>query len=129
MTRTIQPTPVPPAPDPDPADTAPYLWTRLQIVEERVRQAVALRRAVDPDPDDPYRGQYLAPAAAARILDAPHDAALPPLGPAGPRPARRSRSSPRASRWRRSTWTCSWSPWRRTWTPASNGSTATSTTT
>lgn len=86
MTQTIQPTPVPPAPDPDPADTTPYLWTRLQIVEERVRQAVALRRAVDPDPDDPYRGQYLAPAAAARILDAPHDAALPPLGPAGPPP-------------------------------------------
>ncbi|MFD9515816.1 AAA family ATPase [Streptomyces sp. NPDC059979] len=65
--------PVDPAPAPAPADTTPYLWQRLRIVEERVRRAVALRRTADPDPDDPYRGQYLTPDAAARILDARHD--------------------------------------------------------
>ncbi|WP_405792791.1 ATP-binding protein [Streptomyces sp. NBC_00029] len=80
-----------PAPDPDP-DTGPasgpapgplpYLWARLRLVEERVRQAVALRRAVDPDPHDPYRGQYLTPEAVARILDAPHGPGLPALAPA-----------------------------------------------
>lgn len=64
----------------------PYLWARLQLIEERVRQAVALRRAVDPDPDDPYRGQYLTPEAVARILDARHDPGLPPLSPADPPP-------------------------------------------
>lgn len=53
-----------------PADVDP-LWTRLRVVEERVRHAVAIRRAADPDPDDPYRGQYLTPEAAARILDEP----------------------------------------------------------
>ncbi|MFG2120611.1 ATP-binding protein [Streptomyces sp. NPDC048710] len=48
-----------------------HLWTRLRVVEERVRHAVAVRRAGDPDPDDPYRGQYLTPEAVARILDTP----------------------------------------------------------
>ncbi|GHB59652.1 ATPase [Streptomyces cirratus] len=66
------------------AHPVPYLWTRLRLVEERVRQAVALRRAVDPDPDDPYRGQYLTPEAVARILDPGHQADLPPLDPDGP---------------------------------------------
>ncbi|MEV1085200.1 ATP-binding protein [Streptomyces sp. NPDC050211] len=47
------------------------LWARLRAVEERVRHAVGVRRAGDPDPDDPYRGQYLTPEAAARILDEP----------------------------------------------------------
>ncbi|MFB6714578.1 MULTISPECIES: ATP-binding protein [unclassified Streptomyces] len=45
------------------------LWQRLGYVERRVRQAVADRRAIDPEPDDPYRGQYLTPEAAARILE------------------------------------------------------------
>ncbi|MCX4691731.1 ATP-binding protein [Streptomyces sp. NBC_01408] len=62
------------------------MWARLQLIEERVRQAVALRRAVDPDPDDPYRGQYLTPEAVIRVLDAPHGPALPPPAPAGPPP-------------------------------------------
>ncbi|WUH78922.1 ATP-binding protein [Streptomyces sp. NBC_00435] len=62
------------------------MWARLRTVEERVRQAVALRRAVDPDPDDPYRGQYLTPEAVARILDARYDPGLPALAPAGPPP-------------------------------------------
>ncbi|MFD8980885.1 ATP-binding protein [Streptomyces sp. NPDC059564] len=67
-----------------PAHATPYLWTRLRLVEERVRQAVALRRAVDPDPDDPYRGQYLTPEAVARVLDGGHGPGLPALGPDGP---------------------------------------------
>ncbi len=56
--------------DPLPAAIDP-LWTRLRAVEERVRQAVGARQATDPDPEDPYRGQYLTPDAAARILDEP----------------------------------------------------------
>lgn len=64
-----------------------HLWTRLRLVEERVRRAVAVRRGADPDPDDPYRGQYLTPEAAARILDEPggldvpgHEPWQPPAG-------------------------------------------------
>ncbi|MEV3889166.1 ATP-binding protein [Streptomyces griseoincarnatus] len=56
--------------DPLPAAVDP-LWTRLRAVEERVRHAVGARQAKDPDPEDPYRGQYLTPEAAARILDEP----------------------------------------------------------
>ncbi|MEI5035477.1 ATP-binding protein, partial [Streptomyces sp. S1A(2023)] len=71
------------------------LWERLGRVEQRVREAVAARRAVDPDPDDPYRGQYLTPEGAARILEtrdaftpvpAYEDGALPDAAaPAGSR--------------------------------------------
>ncbi|MEU9253944.1 ATP-binding protein [Streptomyces sp. NPDC048270] len=71
---------------PAPAGPDPHLWERLQCVEERVRRAVALRRAVDPDPDDPYRGQYLTPDAAARLLDARHDPGPPEPAPADPPP-------------------------------------------
>uniref|UniRef100_UPI00357137C5 AAA family ATPase n=1 Tax=Streptomyces spinoverrucosus TaxID=284043 RepID=UPI00357137C5 len=63
------------------------VWTRLRLVEERVRHAVAVRRDADPDPDDPYRGQYLTPEAVARILDEPgglevpgHEPWHPPAG-------------------------------------------------
>ncbi|MGW0756870.1 AAA family ATPase [Streptomyces sp. NPDC002814] len=59
-----------PAVEPLPAAIDP-LWARLRAVEGRVRHAVGVRRAGDPDPDDPYRGQYLTPEAAARILDEP----------------------------------------------------------
>ncbi|MFE4797056.1 ATP-binding protein [Streptomyces sp. NPDC056708] len=52
------------------------LWERLIHVEQRVRHAVAARRAVDPEPDDPYRGQYLTPEAAERIV-ASRDAFAP----------------------------------------------------
>ncbi|MFB7178116.1 hypothetical protein ACFCYI_10465, partial [Streptomyces sp. NPDC056257] len=82
MTHTIRPETAPAAP----ADTTPHLWTRLRLVEERVRRAVELRRAVDPDPDDPYRGQYLTPEAAARVLDGPHGPGLPALAPDAPPP-------------------------------------------
>ncbi|RKT12252.1 ATPase family protein associated with various cellular activities (AAA) [Streptomyces sp. 1114.5] len=54
-----------------PAPTGPdHLWERLHRVEQRVRTAVRERRADDPDPDDPYRGQYLGPEAVERILAA-----------------------------------------------------------
>ncbi|WP_406012057.1 ATP-binding protein [Streptomyces sp. NBC_00984] len=57
----------------EPADTPAAviedLWEQLIHVEQRVRNAVALRRAADPQPDDPYRGQYLTPEAAARIVE------------------------------------------------------------
>ncbi|WKX16185.1 ATP-binding protein [Streptomyces sp. NL15-2K] len=66
--------------EPAPADRE-HLWTRLRAVEERVRRAVAVRRAVDPDPDDPYRGQYLSPEAVARILDEPGGLDVPPHEP------------------------------------------------
>lgn len=80
MTYTIEPLTggEPGTERPGPPDA---LWTRLAAVEARVRDAVAARRAVDPDPDDPYRGQYLAPDAAARILDAPGGLGLPPAEP------------------------------------------------
>ncbi|MEU8973350.1 ATP-binding protein [Streptomyces monashensis] len=57
------------------------LWDRLRLVEERIRYAVATRRAVDPDPDDPYRGQYLTPEAVRRILDEPGGLDIPVYDP------------------------------------------------
>ncbi|GAB2719826.1 ATP-binding protein [Kitasatospora kifunensis] len=62
-----------------------HLWDRLRRVEQRVRAAVRERRADDPDPDDPYRGQYLSPEAVERILAAPASAgrAGASLGDAG----------------------------------------------
>ncbi|WP_327365937.1 ATP-binding protein [Streptomyces sp. NBC_01217] len=69
------------------------LWERLIHVEERVRHAVAARRAADPEPDDPYRGQYLTPEAAERIV-ASRDAFTPvPAYGSAPSP-----NSPRGSR-------------------------------
>ncbi|WP_328958243.1 ATP-binding protein [Kitasatospora purpeofusca] len=82
MTRTLEPEAATTTPAP-----AAYLWTRLRVVEERVREAVAIRRALDPDPDDPYRGQFLTPEAVARVLDEGHRPAPPALpGPDAPPP-------------------------------------------
>ncbi|MFD4658600.1 ATP-binding protein [Kitasatospora sp. NPDC058444] len=79
----------PPAPD--------HLWERLHRVERRVRAAVRERRADDPDPDDPYRGQYLGPEAVERILAASatahRGAADPGDGPAPPPGSRLGRLS------------------------------------
>jgi Winged helix domain, variant/ATPase family associated with various cellular activities (AAA) len=47
-----------------------HLLARLALVESRVRRAVALRRAGDPDPDDAFRGLYLSEAAVDRLLAA-----------------------------------------------------------
>ncbi|MFJ4503038.1 ATP-binding protein [Streptomyces sp. NPDC088864] len=62
------------------------LWARLGEVERRVRYAVALRREADPEPDDPFRGQYLTPAAAERVLES-RDAFRPVPGPGPDDPA------------------------------------------
>ncbi|WP_439673984.1 ATP-binding protein [Embleya sp. MST-111070] len=67
-------------------DGSRELWERLARVEERVRRAVAARHAVDPDPDDPYRGQYLTPEAVERILESP-SAFLPTANRDGPTPS------------------------------------------
>jgi predicted nucleic acid-binding protein len=80
VTYTVEPT------APAGTEATPYLWRRLRAVEERVRRTVAARRAVDPDPDDPYRGQYLTPEAAERLLDEPGGPDLPPLPSADPPP-------------------------------------------
>lgn len=72
-----------------------HFWTRMRLVEQRVRTVVAARRATDPDPDDPYRGQYLTPEAVERILASPAtplpvptDDGAPPAAPTGTRLAR-----------------------------------------
>ena len=45
-----------------------HLLGRLAVVEERVRRAVAGRRELDPQPDDPFRGLYLSEEAVERVL-------------------------------------------------------------
>ncbi|MEU3838704.1 ATP-binding protein [Streptomyces sp. NPDC028635] len=69
------------SPVPSESGGAEGLWGRLAVVEERVRRAVAGRRAGDPDPGDPYRGQYLTPEAVARLLDEPGGLDVPPHEP------------------------------------------------
>ncbi|MCB5168482.1 AAA family ATPase [Streptomyces bambusae] len=54
-----------------------YLLGRLARVEARVRRAVAARRAVDPEADDPFRGLYLSDEAVQRILDGPGADSVP----------------------------------------------------
>ncbi|WNI33916.1 ATP-binding protein [Streptomyces sp. ITFR-6] len=56
------------------------------MVEERVRRAVEDRRTGDPDPDDPYRGQYFTPEAITRILDEPGGLGVPAREPWRPAP-------------------------------------------
>ncbi|MFE6667211.1 ATP-binding protein [Streptomyces sp. NPDC057697] len=75
-----------PEPADGPARVVGDLWERLVHVEQRVRSAVALRRAVDPHPDDPYRGQYLTPEAAERIVESRDAFAPVPSYGAGPVP-------------------------------------------
>ncbi|MFE5967311.1 ATP-binding protein [Streptomyces sp. NPDC056463] len=73
----------------DPAGLT-HLWARLARVELRVRDAVADRHATDPNPDDPYRGQYLTPEGAERLLRAPaafHPGPGAAAGPADAPPA------------------------------------------
>jgi hypothetical protein len=47
-----------------------YLLGRVGVIECRVRALVTARRAVDPEPDDPFRGLYLSEAAVTRLLAA-----------------------------------------------------------
>lgn len=55
-----------------------YLLGRVQLVEGRVRELVALRRAGDPSPDDPFRGLYVSEETVEQLLTAT-TAAVHPL--------------------------------------------------
>ncbi|MFJ9823882.1 AAA family ATPase [Streptomyces sp. NPDC101160] len=58
------------------------LLARAQELELRIRRAVEARRAVDPDPDDAFRGLYLTEEAVERLLAGPRVLpAEPPLPP------------------------------------------------
>lgn len=56
--------------------SAGYLAGWLGLVDERVRVAVAARRAVDRSPDDPFRGLYLSDEQVDRLLHGPNPATL-----------------------------------------------------
>ncbi|GEA89751.1 AAA family ATPase [Cellulomonas cellasea] len=56
-----------------------HLLGRAATVEERVRDLVARRRAVDPQPDDPFRGLYLSDDAVDRLLAGPRPGPAPGL--------------------------------------------------
>ncbi|HSO93025.1 MAG TPA: ATP-binding protein, partial [Candidatus Dormibacteraeota bacterium] len=45
-----------------------HVLGRLELIEARVRAAVARRKAVDPDIDDRFRGLYVSPAHVERLL-------------------------------------------------------------
>ncbi|OFE15414.1 ATPase [Humibacillus sp. DSM 29435] len=49
------------------------LMGRMSFVEKRIRTLVELRRAGDPQPDDPFRGLYLSDDAVDRLLRAESD--------------------------------------------------------
>ncbi|HEV2784630.1 MAG TPA: ATP-binding protein [Actinophytocola sp.] len=46
-----------------------HLFDRLAGLERRIRDAVAMRRSVDPNPDDPFRGLYLSDDAITALFD------------------------------------------------------------
>jgi hypothetical protein len=54
-----------------------HLLGRLQLIEARVRRAVAWRRADDPNPDDGFRGLYISADQVERVLADAHLAAPP----------------------------------------------------
>jgi hypothetical protein len=58
--------------------SATYLLGRLQVIEHRVRFAVARRRQQDPAPEDPFRGLYVSDDLVDRLL------ANGPVSGAGP---------------------------------------------
>ena len=45
-----------------------HLLGRVGAIEDRIRRLVAARRAVDPQPDDPFRGLYLSDETVDRLL-------------------------------------------------------------
>ncbi len=60
---------VPPRPDEEGSPAAAgHLAARLALLGDQVRAAVAARRAVDPDPDDAFRGLYISEGDADRLL-------------------------------------------------------------
>lgn len=57
-------------------DSLGHLLGRAALVEQRIRQLVAERRADDPAPDDPFRGLYLTDEVIDRLLDGDPEATL-----------------------------------------------------
>lgn len=55
-----------------------HLRARLAVLEARVRDAVARRRAADPDADDRFRGLYVSDAEVDRLLDGGELPGVPP---------------------------------------------------
>ena len=45
-----------------------HLLGRVGVIEDRIRRLVAVRRAADPQPDDPFRGLYLSDEMVDRLL-------------------------------------------------------------
>jgi hypothetical protein len=64
----------------DGAASSAYLRLRLAALEAGVRAAVDRRRAVDPDPDDRFRGLYISDAEVERLLAASADGDGTPVG-------------------------------------------------
>ncbi|QGN34967.1 ATP-binding protein [Microlunatus sp. Gsoil 973] len=63
-----------------------YLLDLAGLIEDRVRALIRLRRAGDPNPDDPFRGLYVSDELVDRLLQPPqHLAQVPPEPPARPR--------------------------------------------
>ncbi|MBO3734436.1 ATP-binding protein [Glycomyces niveus] len=61
------------------------LLARIGAVEQRLRQAVAERRAADPNPDDQFRGLYLSDEAIDALLEGRREPFAPPeAADAGP---------------------------------------------
>jgi hypothetical protein len=59
-------------------DASPVqLFDRLAGLERRIRDAVALRRSVDPHPEDPFRGLYLSDEAINALFDDRRDPFAP----------------------------------------------------
>ncbi|TNM39695.1 ATP-binding protein [Nocardioides albidus] len=50
-----------------------HVYGRLGVVEQRIRELVAVRRAADPAPDDPFRGLYLSDDVVDRLLEGPRE--------------------------------------------------------
>ena len=55
-----------------------HLAARLELVEARIRAAVARRRATDPDPDDRFRGLYVSDVQVDEMLAGAQAPLLPP---------------------------------------------------
>ncbi|MEX0789451.1 MAG: ATP-binding protein [Actinomycetota bacterium] len=51
-----------------PSESTAYLQARLALVEARVRMLVDIRRGLDPDPDDVFRGLYVSDDQVDRML-------------------------------------------------------------
>jgi len=59
-----------------------HVLRRLELIESRVRAAVARRRSTDPESDDRFRGLYISQAHVDRLLAQPIEPAAPDAGAA-----------------------------------------------